>query len=63
MDCIIVLMLSGTVWKVGPQEVRALYAKAEGHGRIQSSARHEEPCVKSGGPPPKAKYYPVTDSE
>ena len=28
---------------------------------IQSSARHEEPCMNNGGPPPKAKYYQVTD--
>ena len=30
--------------------------------RIQSTARHVEPCGKSGGPPPKAKYSLVTDS-
>ena len=30
--------------------------------RIQSTARHVEPCGKKGGPPPKAKYYLVTDS-
>ena len=30
--------------------------------RIQSTTRHVEPCGKSGGPPPKAKYYLVTDS-
>ena len=29
---------------------------------IQSTTRHEEPCGKEGGPPPKAKYYLVTDS-
>ena len=29
--------------------------------RIQSTTRHEKPCGKSGGPPPKAKYYLVTD--
>ena len=28
---------------------------------IQSNARHVKPCVKSGGPPPKAKYSLVTD--
>ena len=30
---------------------------------IRSTARHVEPCGKAGGPPPKAKYYSVTDSE
>ena len=29
---------------------------------IPSSARHVEPGVNSGGPPPKAKYYWTTDS-
>jgi len=31
--------------------------------RHQSSAGHEEPGAKQGGPPPKAEHYPVTDSE
>ena len=30
--------------------------------RHQSSTEHEEFSVKPGGPPPKPKYYPVTDS-
>ena len=29
----------------------------------QSTTRHVKPCGNMGGPPPKAKYYPVTDSE
>ena len=29
----------------------------------QSRAGHVKPGLKQGGPPPKAKYYPVTDSE
>ena len=29
---------------------------------IQSTTRHVEPCGKTGGPPPKAKYSLVTDS-
>ena len=29
---------------------------------IQSTAGHEEPRGKLGGPPSKPKYYPVTDS-
>ena len=28
---------------------------------IQSTAGHEEPRGKQGGPPSKPKYYPVTD--
>ena len=27
-----------------------------------STTRHVKPCGKQGGPPPKAKYYQVTDS-
>ena len=29
----------------------------------QSRSGHVKPGLKQGGPPPKAKYYPVTDSE
>ena len=29
----------------------------------QSRTGHVKPGLKQGGPPPKAKYYPVTDSE
>ena len=29
---------------------------------IQSTAGHVKPGGKSGGPPSKPKYYPVTDS-
>ena len=36
--------------------------EAEGSGSIRSTTRHVEPCGKSGGPPPKAKYSLVTDS-
>jgi hypothetical protein len=28
-----------------------------------SSVGHVKSCVNPGGPPPKAKYYPTTDSE
>ncbi len=28
---------------------------------IQSTAGHEEPCGKLGGPPSKPKYYLMTD--
>ncbi len=30
---------------------------------IQSTTRHVKPCGKQEGPPSKAKYYLVTDSE
>ena len=30
---------------------------------IQSTTGHEKSCGKQGGPPPKAKYYLVTDRE
>ena len=29
----------------------------------QSRSGHVKPGLNQGGPPPKAKYYPVTDSE
>ena len=38
----------------------------EGDGRlsgIRSTTGHEESCGKAGGPPPKAKYFLVTDRE
>ena len=31
--------------------------------RYQSRAGHVKPGLKQGGPPPKAKYYLVTDRE
>ena len=55
-------IVSGTVWEVRPERVKAPYMKTIGSSRIQSTARHEKPCGKSGGPPPKAKYSLVTDS-
>lgn len=30
---------------------------------LQSTTEHVKLCGKLGGPPPKAKYYLVTDSE
>ena len=48
-------------WESRPERVRAPYVKPEENSRIQSTARHEKPCGKSGGPPPKAKYSLVTD--
>ena len=55
-------IVSGTVWEVRPERVKAPYTKAIGSSRIQSTARHEKPCGKSEGPPSKAKYSLVTDS-
>ena len=34
-----------------------------GEAGIRSTTEHEECRGKSGGPPPKAKYYLVTDRE
>ncbi|EDM52655.1 hypothetical protein EUBVEN_00033 [Eubacterium ventriosum ATCC 27560] len=49
-------------WESQPQRVKAPYSKSEGASGIRSTTRHVEPCRKSGGPPPKAKYSLVTDS-
>ena len=49
-------------WESLPERVKASYTKSKIRAsRIQSTARHEKPCGNSGGPPPKAKYYLVTD--
>ena len=56
------VILAERFWESLPERVKAPYMKTVGSGRIQSTARHEKPCGKSGGPPPKAKYYLVTDS-
>ena len=37
--------------------------KVEEASWIQSTAGHVKPGGKTGGPPSKPKYYPVTDSE
>ena len=56
--------VSGTVWKVGPQRVKAPYAKTAGHRRRHlSSAGHEKSCMNPRGPSRKAKYSRETDSE
>ena len=49
------------VGKPLPKRVIAPYAKFKIHDGIQSTTRHEESCGNVGGPPPKAKYYSVTD--
>ena len=55
---------SGTAWKGRPQRVRAPYANPlPPHARSPSRAGHVKPGPKLGGPPSKAKYSPVTDSE
>ena len=56
------LILAERFWESLPERVKASYLKAEDSGSIRSTTRHEKPCGKSGGPPPKAKYYLVTDS-
>ena len=44
----------------GKDPVDETQAKRAG---IRSRAGHVESGLKTGGPPPKPKYYPVTDSE
>ena len=56
-------IVSGTVWEVRPERVKAPYTKAIGSSRIQSTAGHEESRGKQGGPPSKPKDYLMTDSE
>ena len=54
---------SGSAWEGARDRVRAPYAKARGlPAAARSTAGHEEPGGKQGGPPSKAKYHPVTDS-
>ena len=56
--------VSGTVWKVGPQRVKAPYAKTYGHRRRHlSKPGHEKSWPNPRGPSRKAKYYRETDSE
>ena len=55
--------LSEWFWESQPKRVKASYDNKKEPGGIRSTAGHEKPCRKEGGPPPKAKYYPVTDSE
>ena len=52
-----------TAWKGRPEGVKATYTEGPKRGRIQSRTRHVKPCLKERGPPRKAKYYLVTDSE
>ena len=55
---------SGTIWNVGPQRVRAPYAKSRPiERRHLSRPEHEEFRLNSRGPSRKAKYYRETDSE
>ena len=54
---------SGRTWEGPPQRVRAPYAEPAASPRAApSTAGHEEPGGKQGGPPSKAKHVPVTDS-
>lgn len=50
-------------WKAPPERVKVPYLKRKRLSTmIQSTTGHVKPCGKQGGPPPKAKYYLVTDS-
>ena len=58
-------LASLTIWKGGPQRVKAPWAKAKSSppAAFPSRAGHVESGLNPGGPPPKAKYYLATDSE
>ena len=64
MDCTSDLEDNGTVLgkpaEEGESPVHEIQYRS---GSIRSTTRHEKPCGKAGGPPPKAKYYSVTESE
>ena len=63
MDCISEFEDSGTVLGKPAEEGESPVCEIRlFRDRIRSTARHEKPCGKAGGPPPKAKYYSVTDS-
>ncbi len=49
--------------KLDRREVIVLVGESDIDYSIQSTTRHVKPCGKQGGPPPKAKYYLMTDSE
>ena len=55
------LDVTGMTWKGQPQRVTAPYRKLLED--ISSRAGHVKSCLKIGGPPPKAKYSLLTDSE
>ena len=56
--------LSGMAWEGQRDSVRVTYAKSGSKAKLtQSTAGHEEPGGKEGGPSSKPKYYPVTDRE
>ena len=46
--------------RAGDSPVREIEAGPRG---IPSRTGHVKPCPNPGGPPPKAKYYSMTDSE
>ncbi len=55
---------SKSVWKGAPKRVTAPYAKGYGlPPSFPSTTGHVKSCGKMGGPTPKAKYSPTTDSE
>ena len=54
--------VSGTVWEVRPERVKAPYTKAIGSSRIQSTTRHEKPGGKAEVPAAEATYALGTDS-
>ena len=64
LDGVTKLRGSKTAWKGRPERVRAPYAKPRSlRGRHPSNAGHVKSGMNLGGPPSKAEYSPVTDSE
>ena len=58
------LKFSRMAWEGQRDSVRVTYAKSGSKAKLtQSTAGHEEPGGKEGGPSSKPKYYPVTDRE
>ena len=47
--------------KAAAREGESPVPKGTEQPEIRSTTGHEESCGKEGGPPPKAKYYQVTD--
>ena len=57
-------MIAEHSWKAGAKRVILPYAKsAKAASTFLSTTGHEKSCGNLGGPPSKAKYSPVTDSE
>ena len=57
-------MIAELSWKARPERVIAPYTKVDMRASsILSTTGHVKPCGNPGGPPSKAKYSLMTDSE